>query len=464
MKKNSVSIILSASIIASLLTGCGNESNKAADTATNTEVVTVSVENNDASANASNTEDTSEDEKKVETLTVTVSDWNFDSLIYFNEKYLIAKEDEKYFLIDVDGNKVGDDAFSAVIETTWDSVRYNMQDGCMIAVAGNEDTGYKSYVIDRSLSVIYEDEDAIGYLTDYRDNLIRKEYKDDKKLTFIPLGEKPIDINGIKENQMITNSSYGAMIVSGTVYYEDLNTFSYTFKTADFVKNRRITPEMINPCTVDGYPVLINDNAPGKDGFVSAALVTMDENGKMSPYATGFYNIQTGKFYKGDDSTTSCGYRFEKNGCSKCTVIDGRVFINTGKDDEDKQYGKIYDVENEAYALDDTFYSAAISYFDYLLVENMDHKYGFLKNGDLTHAGEWYDDASAFLNGYALVNIDGKEYLINESFEIVSEGFDGVSAMAPNSYFEFSDMGDKIMFFSKGLDEKYHLVNVEKGE
>lgn len=59
----------------------------------------------------------------------------------------------------------------------------------------------------------------------------------------------------------------------------------------------------------------------------------------------------------------------------------------------------------------------------HILVQRMDGKWGFIS--ERFHPEEFYDDATNFYNGYALVCQDGGIYVINDRFEIVSEALPG---------------------------------------
>lgn len=455
MKRRMLTSIITLSVISSMMIGCGGKKadNKEASTQPLPEV-TSQVDD------ASESEQTENIEEETVLKNIEISDWEYDDLSYFSRDYLVAKDNDKFSLIDYNGNKIDSGAFSQDIETEWDTVRLYMQDGCMIGVAGSEDTGYKSYLIDRNLNVLSTDEDEDGYYADYRDNLIRKEYSDKKKLTFITKDGDPINITIPSENISVSYSSYGKMIIGGGVYMQNIDAFSYVINTEDLIANRKITTDIIKPCRYEGYYVIPFINSINKEGWISGAICERDaESEATNLIKKGYFNVNTGEFRESDQESNSCSYRAEKNGCGMTTIIDGRVLQSVDNDGTDEIY-KIYDISKESYASEERYYRAAISYSDYLLVKNMDKKWGFIKNDDLTHAGEWYEDASAFINGYALVKNDGVAYLVDENFETVSESIELESAKAPTSYFDFSDLDDSVIFFVEGVDGKYRLATV----
>lgn len=68
------------------------------------------------------------------------------------------------------------------------------------------------------------------------------------------------------------------------------------------------------------------------------------------------------------------------------------------------------------------------------LIKTTDGKYGYMDiNGNVK---KLYDDATDFHNGYAMVKTNGKLYVIDENFNVVSDGVEGDSAAAlSNNYF-----------------------------
>ena len=68
------------------------------------------------------------------------------------------------------------------------------------------------------------------------------------------------------------------------------------------------------------------------------------------------------------------------------------------------------------------------------LIESKDGKWGYIdRNGNIK---KLYDDATNFCNGYAMVKINDKLYVIDENFNVVSDGVEGDSAAElSNNYF-----------------------------
>ena len=76
---------------------------------------------------------------------------------------------------------------------------------------------------------------------------------------------------------------------------------------------------------------------------------------------------------------------------------------------------------------------------DYTWIDMDDYgtaKYITAENGEkecyldenFVQASDWYDSASMFCDGIALVGTEGKVHVINEEFEQISDDFDGIAA------------------------------------
>ena len=96
----------------------------------------------------------------------------------------------------------------------------------------------------------------------------------------------------------------------------------------------------------------------------------------------------------------------------------------------------LFDIEKNKIVAEYTVMSVSDS--KHILVRNSKDKWGYIdRNGKEV---KFYDDATQFDDGYAMVKINGMLYVINESFEIVSEGIKGDSASALcNKFFSVTD-------------------------
>ena len=77
----------------------------------------------------------------------------------------------------------------------------------------------------------------------------------------------------------------------------------------------------------------------------------------------------------------------------------------------------------------------------YILVENSNGNWGYIDRSGTEY--EFYEDATSFDDGYAMVKINEMLYIIDENFNIISEGIEGDSAAALfNKFFQVKKGND----------------------
>ena len=216
-------------------------------------------------------------------------------------------------------------------------------------------------------------------------------------------------------------------------------------------------------------------NNTNKEGWVRASIFDVGADRYGSPRflgdtgRAGFYNLLSQEFIETPgDTEAACTYFVTENGSGKCTVSDSRaaisVVVPSESESEDgvRTAYRIFDLRTGDWANEDLYTGIkAFGYHDYVLVKGLDEKVGYIKDDDMTHTGKWYDDATSFCNGYALVVEDRKAHLIDENFKTVSEEFPAESVAAVIDYFEFSDLDGRSVFFAKQRDGKFHMVTIE---
>jgi len=183
------------------------------------------------------------------------------------------------------------------------------------------------------------------------------------------------------------------------------------------------------------------NNCVNPDGWIGANQIAPDT---LEMLSAGFYNINTQEFvaapYDGFNYFSTYGYNGERY-----VVADHYVDICENIDGESTERQRIFDL-NKGDFIGDEYMSITLGDFlenKYILVENFDEKWGYCDH-DMNPVSGFWDDATNFQNGYALINIDGMEYVINEDFEIVSEtGFEAEVASGYSNTFGYS--------FAKGL-------------
>ena len=215
-------------------------------------------------------------------------------------------------------------------------------------------------------------------------------------------------------------------------------------------------------------------NNTNKEGWVRASIFDVGADRYGSPRflgdtgRAGFYNLLTQEFIETPgDRDARCYYFTTENGSSKCTVSDSRAAVavdvegNAASDENAIAY-RLFDLRTGEWANDDLYTGIkAFGYHDYVLVKSLDNKLGYIKDDDMTRVGEWYDDATSFCNGYALVVKNRKAHLIDENFKVVSKDISGDTVAAVVDYFEFSDLEGRSVFFVRERDGKFHMVTVE---
>lgn len=399
---------------------------------------------------------------------VHISDWSYDHIDYISKDYLMVQENNKFFLIDRNGNKIGADSFGEYdiekdtwceliegilydedaiknyseshnqalkdgIANGWDYYRLNLQDGSFIVMTSADDEYPDSFIYDRDLNLIKAD--SLYTMTDYRDGCIVLVAGDDNPIIYNT--ERGLDSAFMSALPTAFGSSYGMMTGLFDFDGERYNIYNVAEDKFDCEK-------------YDDYLIYFY-SSPNKEGWTLAYFGEVDNGGKYC-----FYNVNTKEMIEWPE-TGKMGFRAykEKNG-AQCAVLDGRIAIYNS---EAETY-RIYDIQKNDYLTGEYKY-CDLAYYDYLLCNNLDDKWGYLKNSDLSEVGEWHDDATNFCNGYALVTDGGKARFIDENMQVVSEEFDAESGAAiVDSYLDCIDIGGSTIF-AANIDGKYHLVTLE---
>ncbi len=478
MKKRSLAMIFAGVLAFGLLTGCGS----AAETQ-DVQIQEVSGEDDIDENNEGDEEDAQdvpdqETEEEPEAYrTLNISDWCYEALAYINRDYLMAKSDGKYVIIDsATGERVYDNH-------SFDSVTLNLQDGRFIGVENNDDGTYTSqiyYWSNNELRAMIGIKNKDAKLVDYRDGIAVLQ-KGDGSFALATLnseGHVHEGIPGLKtENVFI---SYGNVLLNHSAYYKDIEASDWMDAAAD-------VKALIDGFNDPGKTVNIHDaeqegtlkrtlltyeekavdvwpNTPNDEGWITASLWVKKDNDEYdNMYKKGFYNVKTGEFieYTLTDEFSTQFFTVD-NGSSKCTVTGSKALVKVGQDDNGAAIRRIYDLKTRNWA-SEKYYNGvmAFGYGKYVLAKSSDGKWGYINSEDMSET-EWFDYASEFCNGYAIVINNGKAHLINEKFEQVSEEFEANCAdAATKDYYEFSDLDGKSVFFAKLPDGLYHMVTVE---
>ena len=422
--------------------------------------------------------------------TVAISDWGYESIEYVNSKYLMAYKDNKWILVSAFSGektewpfKYGDDQY----EAEFDTVYMNLQDGCFIGVIAEDDGTFTSALFDPNEEVIrFKLHKNQGNLVDYRDNLIIAETKgkDDTDYYYIiSIKDGEYAYTAYKKAKLpFLRSSYGIFNLSFNTFYTDIKTCGWRFNSydvRDYIDDKSEDKgklleyaESVNNSYED-KAVQVWPNTTNKEGWVRASVFDVDYDRYGSPRflgdtgKAGFYNLLTQEFTETPGESASCSYFTTENGSDKCTVSDSRAAVSVEvsddsvSEDEKKTAYRIYDLRVGNWANEDLYTGVkAFGYHKYVLVQSIDGGVGYIRDDNMTHEGEWFDDASSFCNGYAITVKDGKACLIDENLETVSEEFDAKLVTAVIDYYEFLDLEGKSVFFVQQSDGLFHMVTI----
>ncbi|MBQ8084617.1 MAG: hypothetical protein IJ232_00750 [Lachnospiraceae bacterium] len=469
-------------LLTSILSACGNNEIINTDSSEDTSPVN-SEQTEEASSNA--TTETVIEEEPIDMRTVTISEWGYDNrLEYISQNYYMTEIDDLYYLIDQNGDIVADDQLPEGLGNGWDYVNTNQQDGTFIVRKTQDDGYYITGLLERDLNPLYLEgvnNPNLLYLTDYRDNLLFAEedklennsVNTQERIRFTGTLPSQFASYGEYENHInILNSSYNKVIFGFSFFNINQSLFSFTEDSQSVINELENNPDNvfdkthIEPLVKGDEYINIMPNLPNKNGWITAVklvnvIVSNDNQLQYDSTAFGFYNVNTGEFVALPEEVSSTTYYVEDNGCDICTAINNRSAVYIGEDSNGNSLKRIFDLTTGDYASNETYLYAEVGYHDLLLVENTDEKWGYIHEDDLTQASEWFDDATSFCNGYAVVIQDGKGHLINEDLETVSEEFDAeASYVATRDYLTFSDLNGRSVFFVQ-RDGQYHLLTVE---
>ncbi|MBQ7536047.1 MAG: hypothetical protein IJT43_10600 [Stomatobaculum sp.] len=395
-----------------------------------------------------------------------VSDWAYPGIWYISDRYLIVKSpDKKVFLIDYDGNRIPKGAFSEDIEIIWDIAYLNMQDGCFICRVDKEDGTYRSYLIDKDLNVLINFNDPKGYIEEYRDNCWKAHYPAENRIVYYPMMPENKELKGVSfsldEYNWISPVSYGCFLYNRNYLLSDDDNPLGSFRIMPSDYNFLLTGRRYR---VKKEDVFVFNNAVSEEGWTSAKIGSWEKNPEkegnyvFKETSYGFYNIKTNEYIPAPPGVIAFGFHAGTNGCISFSVVNG---LATLSETTDPFLYRVFNLYTGEYETKEQYLHLELSPHRNLLVQNTDGKWGYLNSSDFLHEGEWYDDASSFCNGYALINKNGREFLINEELEIVSEGFDGKSAYTAFTDYQVFRKEEMGAVFNVYDGENYHLVRFE---
>ena len=353
----------------------------------------------------------SEDEPEEEPLKVelVVGDVGYSTVSILGDKLFAVRknEDDELDIIDNLGNKVFDETYKYASDFGYNNYFY----------VGNDEV---FYLYDSDKNLIMDNSEYAGYY-------FERVYKDGIKLNSMKKGDKDtiyIDWDG-NEIVRINDSVIKGFEASGDIVDGKIP-IRTTYKQGE----KDNIPAYMNVDGSMGY--IPYDNEKFYD--VMAAGPSADDGEYLLVYP----------FPIGSDVTTKniYIYSFKDNslreipaeGYSSIVCYDGvrrgvigKYFYAWNTDNDNPRYA-VYDVENGKYMTDYDYQSIGMGEYGinkYILASDADgEKWGYLDE-NFQFVGEWYDDATSFTNGVALITEDGKMYAINEDFEKISDPIEG---------------------------------------
>lgn len=488
MKKIIINVLLATMVLG--LAGCGNASLSDNSALSQNEAVS----DNAISSDAVSEDSVSANEEEL-SLELTVSDWTYSDLNYINQNYLIACEDNGlWYPIDYDGNIIGNEDNNAYNEDGSRIITVDGWTGYSLGLPNGSFVVYKDKGYGKYLSVVYDNKmneiiraERNGYIYDYRDDLVFIQCSDHIEICYFKDGEWGKISGTFKPGQTTVAYSNGKVFMN--TVNRDQETGSYSFYIdADKYKNSlatgnieftKVAPEykdydvhFLGAADEDGWILVklteagamylsetTNESLTASENDVKAS----DRDYKLNPLF-GFYNIQTKDFVELPEEFYTACYYTDVNGYKYLTVQDGKAIVCTAIDNNDNSIQKIYDLDSKKFVTEE-YITISRDPANYILVQKPDGRWGYLDKESLEETDNWYTDASCFINGFALVNEDGKEYLVNEGFDkVIMKGTDstvvtdGIGAKCPwNAYLKDSVIGEGLVFIVN-TGEGYKLV------
>lgn len=417
MKRKIVTTLLLATMCASLLAGCGAE--KTAGTNSSDEVDNQTEAATDEEDSEAESETESKPEKEQGKLIFTNIGGEYDNLYTLNDSYYLYEADGKKGVMDSEGNVLTD----AYVDYSL----ANQGDGCFALGVDNGDGTYDYRLYDKDFHEVWSNADYPNYyMHSYNEGVLILEHNEKTENILID------GYQGFVESATLSDEIYPGY--RGCSVFANGKTMIYCF------------------CLVDGSEdSLINYvDRGGNEGSIRPYFATnpcaMDADGWVAgfPYNSDWsydgkwvlYNTLTGQEV---DITSAQTNRMTYNEAGIVKFVQRGGYTCLMEDGEAKTW-KLLSLETGSYVREEEYGYVGLDYLqEGMVMVALPDGAGYLyldANNNFADAGEVYEDASDFNNGYAMIYKDGGEYLINTNFEIVSEQIagDGASAFAPNVF------------------------------
>lgn len=430
MKKKLLAVLLATSMVAMCFTGCGQAKEEAAAETTeeNAETEEVVVAEEEVVA-----EPTPESEQLV---TIEILEKGYDSYNQASDKYIIVGEGEKYGVIDLEGNEV--------LPVEYDGYGGMMQDGCFCLGYKTSDSTWESYIFDESLDVVFTNAGYENFrIGSYNEGYIQliEVNPEDGIADYLYLSDETSDIAFFVTEEVVEGYQYASAVNNGVAMVQ-----TFTRKeTGEFPIAVGLEEGIVyGPAWWAAYPFAQTDS-----GYINGILF---DEATGSSIGMAVYNTKTGNMVTLPDEFVETK-TFDANGITVTATEDG--YMSVRKEMEGPL--AVYSVEDDTVVTDYKYAYIGIRKHDmeeYILVSNEDEsQWGYLDK-DMNEVGQWYTDATDFIDGKAVIqDTDGLYYVVDTSFNKLSEGFEAEAAYA---------MDDVENYFGILRDGKYYLVIVRE--
>lgn len=352
-----------------------------------------------------------------------------------NMYYLVTEAGE-------DGNpvyQIVDESFNPVPDTKHSFAQYHGKDVvCFLDV--KSDGTHRNVIIDSNLKVLLDWESKQYYIESYDDGVATFiDYKNSSESNLV------MAYMDIEKGQNLMEPYKDFASYGGASYFYDGVALIRGARSDDpfmrtFLMYRDGAYEEMVMNTESGKQVplfmsMTSGRHPyyGTEGWVLFSYPDIQaETYKLDKADSkfGFYNINTKQIVPYSSKDTNWRIIIPDGTNGYLYEYYGYAFDITASKEDDPDI-KVFDIDNGKYASDITFRSFNPNGFSgkagLALVCTKDGKWGWFDDS-MKQVGEWYDDASAFIDDYAVVNKDGSEYIINSKMEILSDAIEGASA------------------------------------
>lgn len=381
-----------------------------------------------------------------------ISEWGYKNIIPYTENLLIAYDGEKYFFIDRNNIVLSATSFSKS-ENVLDSFSTNsfqgislyLQDNCFIAYNKTENGNISSVLYNDKLVALMSAMDTNYYISDYRDGIVTLTWLEGY-VSYVELESMDLvhSISVSSDSAIYTSPvSYGQVVELYSRYIDKFPEDDTEINNYSWLVDLKEDSILNKSYTYDSNAIIFGQNAINKEGWTSVCLGITYEDGSFGAYVEnniltsgGFFNVKTGEFV----SAPSIGmskFVVEENGCNQCTVIDHYAALPMSIDENGSIQYRIYDIEKGNFVDDNLYSDVTLRRKNSSIAYKTNGKAVYLSE-NMTPASIECDYVTTFVGELAMITINGKTYIINKDFDVVSDEIECDGYMAANSCYEFS--------------------------